>query len=297
MSQPRWTEKDDERLRAMFGREPAAAIASKLGRTADSIYARARLLGLRSELHLRGSDCRLWDDETDAVIRALYHRETADAIAARIGRTKTQVYRRAVKLGVSRSIFALSPEEDEQIRRLNADGWSDAHVAGHLRRDRHAVSLRRRRLGLPSQAKGPRTIELVRKRTREQLDKAGLRTLEQLRIETWAKRAAERGWPTTINGRNVNPRHVAILDLLYERGPQTRRAIAEVIGMRTDFHQSKVLHSMGPGGSYLAELMRAGLVVDLGRIVQVGGKGRNVHLYALSLDVERNVPDGQRNQA
>lgn len=79
---------------------------------------------------------------------------------------------------------------------------------------------------------------------------------------------------------------------LWERGPMTRLELAEAIGMAWKGSR-KSLAGNGPGGSYLPTLMRRGLVVSLGRIVQTGPKGkrkgRNVHLYSLPLTIQRRV--------
>lgn len=291
MSSRPWTDEDDAALRERYGREPATGIAAALGRTTAAVYTRASLLGLRSDLSRSLRPSRLWNADQDAEIRAAYRTETAESIGRRLGRTASQVHRRAVKIGAAETRRAYTSEEVDAIRRLNAEGMSDSRIAARLGRDRHQVSHRRKAMWLPSHAHGEQARALIAAALKMQCERMGIVNPNDLRMRAWKRLSRERGWPETIGGRATNPRHVQILDLLYERGPQTRRGIAEAIGMRVDSVYGNVLPSNGPGGSYLAELIRAGLVVSLGRVVRDDGKGRNVAIYSLSLDVERRSRD------
>jgi hypothetical protein len=136
-------------------------------------------------------------------------------------------------------------------------------------------------LGLPSNRGGERYRDRVRQKTREQLRKAGVESLANVRTKAFQDWAESCGWP-----RNLRPRHVEILNLLWEKGPQTRREIAAAIGMPWKGSR-KSLVSNDPEGSYLAHLMRRGLVVCLGRLVKGKGKGGSVCVYSLLLTVER----------
>jgi hypothetical protein len=234
---------------------------------------------------------RFWTTAEDEFVAANYERSSATEIGKRINRSTRAVYNRAILLGLTGERRAWTDADDAELKRLNAEGWSDTQVGVRMRRERHIVSAYRKRLGLPSHAYGEKAIESVRAGVRKQLDRLGVRDMARLRLASWAERARQRGWPDRINGRPINLRFVEILDLLYEHGPQTRRGIAERLDMKTQ-NQRKLLNSRGKGGSYLAELMRAGLVANLGKIVKGQGKGRSVNLYCLSLDVERGRCSG-----
>jgi len=72
----------------------------------------------------------------------------------------------------------------------------------------------------------------------------------------------------------------------------TRRQLAAAIGMPWKGSR-KSLCGNGPGGSYLATLMRRGLVVVQKRAVKASGKGKSVDLYMIPLQVKRGVQHGQ----
>jgi hypothetical protein len=232
---------------------------------------------------------RYWTPAEEEYLAANYKRSSAREVGLKLGRSMKSVYHRAWLLGLMDARDPWTDDDEAELRRLNADGWSDTQVGERLGRDRHMVSKRRKRLGLPSHAHGEKAADLVRQGVRRQLDRAGLRNLAHLRLASWAERAAERGWPDQINGRPINMQFIQILDMLYERGPQTKLGIAEALGMRTAGESKSILKSEGKGGSYVAELMRAGLVVCLGRLAKGRGKGSSKCVYSLSMDVERNV--------
>ena len=117
--------------------------------------------------------------------------------------------------------------------------------------------------------------------TRRQYEGMGIPSLSQLRLDCWARRARELGWPD-----DLGPRHLQILHHLYHTGPMTRREIAAAIG--TPWKGSrKSLVSNDPEGLYLAHLMNRGLVVSLGRLRKFPGKGKgsSLQVYSIPLHV------------
>jgi hypothetical protein len=80
---------------------------------------------------------------------------------------------------------------------------------------------------------------------------------------------------------------VQILDALAERGPMTKAQIAEAIGMPWRGRPSRrILKSRDQEGSYLAHLVKRGLVIQLGRVY---GKRYQWHMvYSLSLATQRS---------
>jgi len=225
-----------------------------------------------------------WTEEEFTILRTLYHRVPASEIARRLGRTKRSIHGAAWERGLTRhrkpiDYSVLRP----LIRRLNKQGFTDTEIAGQSGHDRHVVSAERKALGLPCQVWSGRRIEKVRAKTRAQCAAAGVANLGQYRALVLRVRAIRAGWPSDLRWRSVQ-----ILELLGERGPMTRRELAEAIGMPwRGSHTS--MKSKDPGGTYLAALIRRGLVVRLGRVAKGKGRGSSVNLYSLALDAERRT--------
>lgn len=181
----------------------------------------------------------------------------------------------------------------DDLIRMNAEGISDSEIARRTGYDRHTIGKHRRRLGLPDQSKGTQARAAIAAGVKRQLLRLGIPALSQLRVEAWRKSARDLGWPETIDGRPVNRRELAILEAFRLRGPMTRIQLAESIGMEW-LGSRRSMKCRGRGGSYLAGLMRAGIVVSLGRAMKGEGKGSTT-IYSLALEVERN--DVGRDQA
>jgi hypothetical protein len=230
---------------------------------------------------------KFWSPGADGFLRYNYGRRPVSWIASAQCRSVRSIYQRAAILGLGKPAPKWEPGLDAELIRLNGEGNSDTEIARRLGYERHTVSKYRKRLELPDQGKGPQARAAVSAGVRKQLDRLGIPTMSQLRVESWRKLARDHGWPDTINGRAVNRRHIQILDALWEHGPQTRQQIAERTGTVWKGSRHTFKSKKRPGGSYLAELTRARLVVRLGKAVQGLGKGRSVNLYALALDVER----------
>jgi len=282
MSRSRWTRQEIEILTSLYGTMPAREIAVRLGRTVQAITTAARENSLtrRPKAH----SCP-WTESDMAVLAELYHIEPAREIARRLGRTEQAVLHRANICGLSGTHGKIDDAFFADIRRLNAEGLSDAGIAQQLNRDRHSVSLHRKRLGLSSNQYGPRWREKILASQRRQLEEAGVSSLGEYRALMLKVRVIRSGWPEDLRYRCVQ-----ILDLLEREGPKTRKQIAEAIGMPSPGRRGEYLQSneRGGGGSYLSNLMRRGLVVCLGRTVYQGGPCRNVCLYSIALDARRN---------
>ena len=91
---------------------------------------------------------------------------------------------------------------------------------------------------------------------------------------------------------DLRPRAVAILNALYDRGPMTRRELADVIGMPWKGSR-KSLASNDPEGSYLAHLAARGLVraVKRGNRVTGRGRGHSTNVYMIPLTIKRGDPN------
>lgn len=227
---------------------------------------------------------RPWTNDDDLTLADLSREgRPVSFIAALLGRSLCSVYNRRDKLGLTsrrdRDLFA---ERIVRVRILRKRGLSDAEMAVHLGVNRRTVVDYRRFLGLPPVGRDARYRERVRKKTAEQLHKAGVSTLAELRSKRYAEVKRPLGWPLHLSMRATQ-----ILELLYRNGPMTRRQLASMMGMRW-MGSRRTFRARVPGGSYTAELVRAGLVCILprGRVVHGQGKGRSQHLYMVRMEVE-----------
>lgn len=228
---------------------------------------------------------RIWTESEKRVVRSLYRSIPASAIAAKIGRTDRQVYCAARNLGLCDPNLFNAPDMQDFIRAKNAEGWSDSEIARARNVDRHAVTRSRKLMGLPFNRFSEHCIGKVRAKTQEQLSKAGLPSMAYLRIKSFQDRARAAGWPA-----DLRPRAVQILNSLWDRGPMTRREIADVIGMPWNGSRKSLL-SRDPEGTYLAHLKARGLVIVFKRAFKVVGKGKghSCDVYSLPLWIERKV--------
>lgn len=229
---------------------------------------------------------RFWTDEEKAFVLSHAGKMTAEEIGARLNRPVPGIYGMFKRLGLRIGAPRIDWQtHDAALRRLNALGYSDAEIAAETGLDRRTLQDRRNKLGLPSNALNERHRRRVAEKTAEQLRKAGLSSLGELRSEAFRQAARACGWP-----EDLRPRSVQILNELYRRGPMTRRQIADAIGMPWKGSRNS-LHSNDAEGTYLAHLMRRGLVIRFGRLVKgsadgTQGSGKGQHLYALAPEVE-----------
>ncbi len=253
---------------------------------------------------LTGRRRRPWSPADRAVLRAGFRRLPAERIGRLLDRPVHQVYQAAYRLGLSWAQAWDAASMRPVIAARNAAGWPDSEIARELRVDRHAVARARREMGLPSNARSAWVRDRVRAATAAQCRAAGVANLGALRAKVLAGRSAAMGWPANLPWRAGQ-----ILTLLWERGPLTRRQIVE--GLRPDIDPATLtprridkamMDNARYGGSerpnsYLANLMRRGLVISLGRRVQdtsrpIGRRqGHNVCLYSLPLTLQRRTAD------
>jgi hypothetical protein len=281
MAGRKWTKQDVRTLKEAFRRGARyGAVARQLGRSYPAVQTKASKLGLSTRSY--------WTDAENATLRRLYVKQTAASIARRLGRTARAVYQQAEALGLSKLERTKTGRAFQAaVRRLNRQGYGDTEIADTLGCERRTATRWRQRLGLPSHAKGQRYREKVRAITRQQCAAAGVANLAEIRSVVLGVRSALAGWPA-----GLRPRAVQILDALAARGPMTRPQIAEAVGMPWKGSRAS-LRSNDPEGSYLANLIARGLVVDLGRLVKEGGQGRNRHLYSLAIDAEKGATHGR----
>jgi transposase-like protein len=272
-----WTSSELRTLRRLYPVLGPHDTAAAIGRTVKAVSSRAKVL------HIQVEGCRrFWTTEELDFVRANYRQLTAKQIGAQLGRSVSSVYQGAEKLGL---VIARPPLDREarlaSLRQLHAQGYSDSEIAREWGISRKVAEDWRKRAGLPSNALSEHRRARVREKTREQLARAGLPSLAHVRLAAFKKFARKHGWP-----EDLRPRAVMMLNAMWQRGPMTRRELADAIGMPWKGSR-KSLVSNDPEGSYLAHLMKRGLVVSLGRCKQNGGQGKNTHVYTLALDVQR----------
>ena len=165
---------------------------------------------------------RFWTKHEDAVLRRWYGRKPAAEIAEELGRSVPAVTNRAGLLGLTSRQRRYT--EDKRLRDWVAyfalKGWLDQEIADSwngtrrtYRLCRRVVCDVRRALGLPANANNARHRAKVAEATRRQLERVGLGSLAEVRKEAYRRFARQRGWPEWLR-----PRHVQILDVLYEQG-------------------------------------------------------------------------------
>lgn len=194
------------------------------------------------------------------LVKEHYHDMPARSIAEATGMTVLQVYRLASALELPRKAPEhYTPQMVDQIRSLHAEGLTDAEISRRIGKDRRTISdIRASKLRLPVNIAAVK--EAGRRAVASQMKTLGIRHGGDLRRLAFAKFARRNGWPD-----DLRPREVQILNVLAERGPQTKVELADAIGMRSDGRNSKhggpkSLHGNGPGGTYTASLIRRGLV-------------------------------------
>lgn len=238
---------------------------------------------------------RAWLPEEDEFLREYYRREGADVVAAVLQRSIKSVYARVHLLGLG---TPLDPLKDSQIvdalRRFHPLGWSDNEIKHWLenaigkRVDRHRIGGIRKKLGLPSNQFSDHRRQRVADKTRQQLAAAGLQSIGFLRVRRFNEWKRSLGWP-----ENLTVRAVQSLEMFYRKGPMTRLQLCAALGIdkknRLERTEPK---SNAKGGTVLAELHRAGLILRLRKSVPSGrdrrGGVRTVDLYMLSPGV---LPD------
>jgi len=227
---------------------------------------------------------KFWTAGEVARLHRLYPKMTAVQVARRLGRTEKAVYQRAKAEGLATQHRTdTGPAFRSELARLNALGWTDPEIAAELGCERHTVAKWRRWAGLPHRRFDDHMRRRVAEKTAEQCRKAGVESLADVRVLAFRRRAVAAGWPA-----DLRPREVQILEALMARGPMTRREIAGAIGL--PWHGSRrSLKCRGGRGSYVANLLAVGLVVDLGRLVRGPGRGGSSHLYSAALDCERSA--------
>jgi transcriptional regulator len=224
---------------------------------------------------------RFWTDREDAYMRENYRKQPAAKTAKRLNRSLRSIYQRANTLGLNeqRDQKALAKRK-ARIKTLHAKGWSDSEIAADIETDRRNVTRLRNTMGIPANGRNARYRKKVVARTKQQLKKAGAKSLADIKRREVQKLANKLGWPDHLSLRSIQ-----IVETLYRHGPMTRRQIAATVGLPWKGRKTMGNKNV-PGQSYMAELQRAGLVIHLPRAISRRGKGNNEGIYMVALEVE-----------
>jgi hypothetical protein len=186
-----------------------------------------------------------------------------DLVSKFTGRTLTMLYWQSGKLGLSAEGWERPDNWIEVLKEKLALGWNDSEIAKIFGISRKYLCEVRNGLGLKASGHSDHYRKKVAAKTREQLAKAGLKSLAEVRGQRLQQFAESYGWPS-----NLRVRAVQILELLIAEPSLGRRAICEKLGLRWASCRSNGLYSneVGGGGSYLTNLMKRGLVVKSPRV-------------------------------
>jgi hypothetical protein len=226
----------------------------------------------------------IYSEKELAILREAYGKRPANQVAIELSRTASAVYQAWGRLGLSQKRRDPKPLV-AFVREKHALGWSDGDIANAWQEaiSRSCVSDVRRKLGLPINRWSDHCRAKVAKKTREQCAAAGVKSLAEVRRLAYMQFAARHGWPV-----DLRPRAVQILDLLYQYGPKTRRQLADSAGMSW-LGSRWSLKSNDPEGSYLAHLVKRGLVVRTLKAVKGRGKGGSCDLYSIAPHIRRGA--------
>lgn len=218
----------------------------------------------------------------DRTIIANWGKIQASEIAKKLGRNVNSVYNRVYRLGIGEKHDKKAiAKRKVKIAALHAKGYSGQEIADGVGLGRRTVQNHLNRMGLSANGRNERYRKRVAKRTKQQCQEAGVKSLAGIKALEVRKLANGLGWPEHLSLRGLQ-----IVDLLYVRGPMTRKQIAAAIGMRWKSSRKALSNSRVPGGSYMAELLRAGLLVRLESAITHKGKGNHEDVYMVGLEIE-----------
>lgn len=147
-----WSQVDEELLSRLAPTHTVHQLAVRLGRSELAVAGKAKRLGVR---YKRADQCAYppWTENDLALLRAAAGEQSAQAVAARLGRTVPAVRRKAFAIGVrlvargARNRKYLRAEHYELMRRT-AGELTAAELAERTGVERHTIYKAARRLGI-----------------------------------------------------------------------------------------------------------------------------------------------------
>lgn len=176
--------------------------------------------------------------------------------------------------------------DPDRLLALRQQGLLDVELCRVFGVTRKVIEKWRKRLGLPGFTRGPRlpsTRAKLAASYRRQMAAAGVRCINDLNPDWRRKKATDLarrfGLPAELWGTQVR------IVLALAAGPMTAATLARVLGRK---RQPNPFHSLNcrqvPGGNYLTDLCRRGLVAYSPRTRGEGnGSGRAEGLYWLTV--------------
>lgn len=225
---------------------------------------------------------KVFTPKEDKVIVSNWGKMVAAKIAKKLGRNVQSVYNRVHRLGIGEKHDKKAiAKRKVKIAALHAKGYSGQEIADRVKLTRRTVQGHLARMGLEANGRNERYRKRVAKRTKQQCRDAGVKNLAEVKAMEVRKLAYALGWPDHLSLRGIQ-----IVELLYVQGPMTRKQIAAAIGMRWKSSRKALSNSRVPGGSYMAELLQAGLLVRLENAITHKGKGNHEDVYMVGLEIE-----------
>jgi DNA-binding CsgD family transcriptional regulator len=259
MSRTTWTPELRARLAELGRTMTMKEAAAELGLSRKTVKSAVQVFKIRTFGERRRRD-EGWSLADDDFLYSSYGKQTARAIATKLGRTVVQVYARAKWLGVRRAERPppYTEAEFEEIRRLNGLGHSDQDIAARLKRDRHELTRHRRRLGLPCNMRSGLVCRKIAGTTRAQWAGSAL-ALANARRDAFPREYALRyGLPEDLPVRCTQ-----IVLALLKHGTLTLAGIKSALGIKPNKSNSFLCNATRT--TYTGELRRRGLVSRLCR--------------------------------
>ena len=99
LTRRRWSQRDDDILREMYGSEPVAAIASKLERSEVAVRKRASYLQLKPNSRHRVVPRQTWTEREERILMEEFCDTNTRALAEKLNRSETAIINRARLIG------------------------------------------------------------------------------------------------------------------------------------------------------------------------------------------------------
>ena len=259
-----WTPEEDQRLKDAWPDYRAAAAA--LGRPPLGCVRRAEKLRLPK----LGTPVRRYSEAEYEAIRQRYPKEGSVRLAMDLGRAPGSIVAVAAHLGVSFHRRWTS-DEDRLLKGLHREKKSYRQISTRLDRSTSAIGKRLQDLGLTH-----RYDPAQRRRKLAAIHEPGPSSVET----RWARvrlKLGEHGWPP-----DLNPKEIKILNGIAERGPMTRRQLAELTDEPRAHDVRYQLRGHG-GRSAIARLLARRLLV---RVIIQGESRHRAAVYAMPLDAQ-----------
>lgn len=121
-----WSPAAEQKLRALYGKQPHSRIAFLLKRTIIAVRSRAKLLGLSTGYR------HLWTKRESALLRRRYPHEKTQRIADDLGLRLHVVYAKATSMGLEKTAKYLASPDASRLRRGDNIGAQYRFGKGHV---------------------------------------------------------------------------------------------------------------------------------------------------------------------